>query len=653
MIEFTINAPHPVRCALIDPSTSDIDALAGWFGAVKDCVLGLDSETNAEDPWSRDYRLRLVQISDGQNCWLTPPHPAVAKLMHAHPRFVGHFTAKAEVPFIGRGMPGALRLGELDPHVVDYQTLQAIEDPRTLLPRKDGVDIRLIHDKGLKATYERKVSPCLREADERLHQWFHDNAPKGHRTAQKAATWGFANVPLDAPEYLEYSAMDAVAVKVLYDMDEKTLRESGQWPHVEYEQLLQWDIDNMVFRGNPVDPPYVRWLARQLDDVVDAERPYLAMHGVPPSAMGGSVGRAFEALGQEPVKWNKGRDGKPDTPCWDKDALAEVADLDTSMEITNLTQSILTVRRAGKFRSAYLKPMMESLDRDCRVHPQFRSIGTVTHRNSASDPPVQQMPKKDTRVRAAFGGVPGWVWVTCDLEQGEPRTMAGLSGDPAFCAAVLSGDVNNAIASDINGPAFIPEQGKTPGTPSYLMRQLAKIGLLSVCYAVGMRKLASSFRISVARASQFRDDVHRKYKVMFGRAAQLNRMEAVTLPSGRKIILWDRKLVLPDGRVITGSDPSRKGLNYETQGAQADWVKAAWLKLRPTWAWALAIFMHDEIGLFVPEAFAEQACRDLKAAMSGHIGHGVMMEASPSIEGRTWAPQPDTFDRTELESIEL
>lgn len=650
MHKFTIEAPHRVRC-YVPEDANDFGWWVDWTRVHRDEVLGLDSETNARDPWERGYRCRLIQISDSDIAWLidpqTGPRDLIRDTLREHPKFVGHFTAKAEVPFIERELPGTIRLGELEPHIIDYQVAQAIVDPRTLLPRKDGIDIRLVHAKGLKDSYRREVSPCLGEAEQRLHAWFKANAPVGHRTAKKAAQWGFANVPLWTPEYLEYSAMDAVAVKVLYDKACNALRALGEWDHAQYEWKLQWDIDNMVFRGNPVDPPYVRWLAGELDKVAAEEAAWLAPHGVPPSAMGQSIGKAFTTIGQPHV-----RETKEGAPSWDKWALQEIMESSQNVRAVELAEHITACRRATKFKETYVQPMLDSLDRDCRIHPQFRSIGTITHRNSASDPPVQQLPKNDKRVRAALGGRPGWVFVSCDLEQGEPRTMAGLSGDPRYVAAIHSGDVNNAIAADTFGAAFNPAEGKTPGTPSYLMRQMGKVGFLSVCYGVGVKKLAASFKITPERAAKFRADQHENYPHMFGRADKMNANEYVILPSGRKVVLWDRKIVLPDGRVITGAKPSRKALNYETQAAQADWVKAAWLQLREKWNWALAILMHDEIVLYVPEAFADDACRDLQAAMSGPIGHGVEMLATPEINGITWAPQPSDFDPAEMSIVD-
>lgn len=646
MISFTINSPHLVQCRM--PQTEDdFDAFQAFMDVHAEwgTVLGLDCETNAVHPRDPGYALRLVQISDGVSAWLIEPCERLRAILHDYPRFVAQFPGIAEIPFLALGLPGSVRLGELDPHIVDYQPCQAIEDPRTLLPRKDGVDPRLLHDKGLKASYARSVSPCLQEAEAVMHAWFHDNAPVGHRTSTKSKTWGFGNIPVTEPCYLIYGAMDAVAVKVLYDATESYLKSTQQWEHAEREMLLQWDCDNMVFRGVPVDPPYVRWLAGELDEVVRAETPFLAEHDIKPSGMGPSVAVAMAATGARPLSYtDKG------AAQWNRDALT--AAIEQVPGAKRLATAILAVRRAGKFKSAYVDPMIESLYRDCRIHCNFRSIGTITHRNSASDPPLQQQPKKDTRVRAAFGGIPGWVWVTCDLEQGEPRFMAALSGDPNYVAAVNSGDVNNATATAAFGDAFLPAEGKIAGTESYLMRQSAKVGLLAVCYAVGLVTLAKSMKLSAEKTKQTMMNWRTQFRVMFQRGDRLNSQEYVVLPSGRRIILWDRKQLDGRGQLVTSPRPSRKGLNYETQGAQADWIKAAWLRLRGRWSWGLAFFLHDEIALFVPIEFAEQAAADLEREMSGYIGNGITMLATATIEGTHWAPQPKDFDPSELESVD-
>jgi hypothetical protein len=103
---------------------------------------------------------------------------------------------------------------------------------------------------------------------------------------------------------------------------------------------------------------------------------------------------------------------------------------------------------------------------------------------------------------------------------------------------------------------------------------------------------------------------------------------------------------------VTSARPSRKALNYETQGFQADLLKAAWLTLRTKWHWALSFLLHDEIMLLVPDALAEEAAADLQVAMTFDLGHGVTMLSEPTVEGRTWMPQPEAFGLRELDFVD-
>lgn len=651
MHSLMIHAPQPVD-VLVPMDRIDWNIFVAWMRERSRKVLGLDSETNAIDPFDAGFRCRAIQVADSETAWVLPVEhltDGARRAIHDHPRFVAHFS-QSEIKFMGRGAPGTLRIGELEPHIWDCQIPQAIADPRTLLPRKDGVDIRLQHAKGLKDSYDREVSSCLSEAEDALHAWFRANAPKGSRTPAASRAWGFANVPFLQPEYLTYSAMDAVAVRVLFDHYQRRVVRMGTSAVAELnrELILQWDIDNMTYRGLPTDAAYVLWLRDQLEATVAEEATALLPYGIPRSGQGQSVNEAFERLGVPALKASQ-RTGKPS---WDRDALLVLIERHPGTEAASLAQHVLNVRRASKFRTNYVQPMLDALGRDGRVHCSFRSIGTVTHRNSAQEPPLQQLPKKDPRIRAAFGGLDGWSVVTCDLAQGEPRVMAGLSGDPEYVAAVNSGDVNSVAARAAYGDAYDAADGKTAGTPSYLMRQSTKAGFLSVCYAAGEDKLAKIMGLPVTQVRAIRDNWKRVYAVMFGRAARLNQQEFVTLPSGRAVILWDRKIVMPDGSIVTSARPSRKALNYETQGFQADLLKAAWLTLRTKWHWALSFLLHDEIMLLVPDALAEEAAADLQSAMTFDLGHGVTMLSEPTVEGRTWMPQPEAFGLRGLDFVD-
>lgn len=623
-------------------------------------VIGLDAETNAEHPWSPAYRLRAVQLSDGAMTYVLDVEALGAGLVRsllrahltAHGQFIAHFAAN-DLRFIERGVPGCFDLDGDRPQLLDLQTELAYFDPRTVVPRvaKEGIDPRIAHDKGLKETSARELSPMLADVERALHDQWRATAPKGHRTGQAALRWGFANTPLDDPMFLAYCALDPLFVARLHYMMAASDKLRGKHEIVSRDWSWQWDIDRMTFRGALVDPEYALWLDAQLVAVQQEQAAMLTSHGVSPSGQGPAVGKAFEALGLVSPKTSP----KTGAPSWDREVLGALAE-HPNPAAAELARGIKVVRGASKFRAAYVGPMKDAMATDGRVHWRHLAIGATTGRNTASEPAVQQLPKKDTRVRAAFVAPSGWSIVSCDFSQGEPRTMAGLSGDRALKEAILSGDLNSATAAAAYGDAYDPTLGKTAGTPHYLMRQGGKIGFLLKCYGGGVTALSKGLStpgnpVSVQLAAEINERWSAAYPQLFGLAASLNRQAEVRLESGRVCPLWDRYVVNDAGALVLTDRLSRKGLNYATQGTQRDLLLASWERMRAAgWGRFLWMLVHDEILMCVPNEYAQAAADALQSAMTFEW-RGMPFAAEAEINGRSWMPRPDAFTARDLAEL--
>lgn len=622
--------------------------------------LALDIETNAKVAQEPGFACRTLQFSDGIEAWFIDVAAvgteAASMLINApNIQWIAHFAGLAEIPFIHNGLPGCTKPWGEWPKVLENQTLLAHYDPRTLCPPAK-VARGVAHPKGLKDTVERELSPALRLIETDLHVWFRANAPVGFRVGKKMTTWGFANIPTMNPTYITYAVLDAVFLARLWAKEYAAIQQRGQWlvDIVEQDLTVQWDIQCAdAIRGLPIDAEYAQWLDDQLAGTVAINAEFLAGYGIGESAQGPAVKAAFEGIARQ--CWEAGQQDEARLlvrESYDKANLVEIVEQSRVPGGIHLAELLLVVRRAGKFRSTYTKAMLDALLRDGRLHSQVLACGTVTHRMSSSQPNIQNLPKKDTRVRAAFGAVDGWLFVSCDFAQGEPRTMAAASGDPNLIADVLSGDINNATATAAFGDRFDPAQGKQAGTAHYLMRQGAKAGFLAVCYAVGLLKLAATMGLPVEHTKRVLNAWKQRYRIAFGRADQLNSQSCVRLLNGRVIPLWDR-YVIHNGQLVIVSKPSRKSLNYETQGQQRDYLIHAWMRLRSRgWAKYLALFLHDEIILLVPAHLAEQAKIDLKWAMTFELANGITMECEATIDGRTMMPQPSDFDLRELAGID-
>jgi DNA polymerase I len=650
-----IHAPAPDIHICSIETDSELLQLGEWLSARRDMVLGIDCESNARDPFDTLYRLRAVQISDGNTAFVIDVSKIdiryLAHLIRRHRWWVAHYSEN-EVRFLHRGLPGSVRVDEDTPHIVDTQLAMAWYDPRTVTSQDEAYG-KIPREKGLKPTSARELGTrLLVEAEDARDRMAAAMAPKGVRKqADQRAHW-FAHVPFQHPTYLVYAGLDAVMVKRLWDKTTAAIRQRGQWPGFSLDLALQWHIDRATLRGLLIDGPYARWLDKQLDQVILERSPKLLEHGVALSGMGGSVGAAFETMGVESPKVSR----KTNAPSWDKFVLADLAKADG--EVGVLARTIIEVRRASKFRSTYVKPMLDALTRDGWMRCSMRAAGTITSRQSAMGPPIQQLPKKDTRVRAAICAPPGWVLVSCDFSQGEPRTMAALSGDRNLLADILSGDLNSAIAIAVYGGQFNPAEGQLTGSPSYLMRQGAKAAFLAWCYGATDPKLAETLAkdqapgvVPITTAPSAAWSV--RYPDLARFRNDMNARRYIVLENGWVAPLWDRAFLSEDDTIRWGYRPSRKGLNYATQGNQRQLLaRAVHEVVRRGWGWALSMLVHDEILLCVPEWMASAAAADLRVAMTMDF-HGVPIECEVTVCGRTWTKQPEEFDMRELDFVEV
>lgn len=656
----------------------DLAYLGGWLEERSGEYLGIDAETNALDPFQYGFQTRLVQMADMHESFVVPitiDPWLTAGLIYKQPRWVAHF-AENDERFLCRGLPmEPVRWDDVVPHFSDTQAVLAVYDPRTVttMNKKDRIHPAIPRRKGLKDTTTRLLTPTLAAVEERMYERFLDIAPRGNMSMADVKAYGFANIPIDDPTYQLYSALDPLAAIRLFHLMRHGLTERGQWARTEAAMAEQWFVDRATYLGLPVDGPYARWLRGALNAEIDARMPLLSTYGIKRSGLGLSVPRAFNGLGVG-VSPKVDRDGKE---YWDREALKlllarcdeafadpRYAGMGVPAEVVavrDLALAVLDVRKADKYRSTWVEPMIWALDNAGGVmHPSMRGTGTVTSRmtaqKSATAGPLHSAPKRDTRLRAAVRAPAGWVVVTADLKQAEPYVMAALSGDPDYLRDLQAGDINSVLASQVYGAAYNPAEGKAPSTASYGMRQRAKFAWLAACYGAMPPKVDALLGVATGVMAQWRA----RYATFWAYADEMNQQTHVQLDSGHVVPLWDRFWVNEDtGELVlrTRYDgtpiPSRLGLNAVTQGSQADVLKVSIHRLwHWGWGWALRFFVHDEIVGMVPAWMADAFVQVLSEAMTVRF-RGVVIECEPTIEGTTWQQQPEAFGLADIVEDEV
>lgn len=633
----------------------DASALWSWTRERQGRWLGLDAETNAHDPFSPTYRLRTVQVADESSGWVIqvqrPDMPQVVQsVVSAHDTWVAWF-ARNDITFTERGVPGSVRLGSYHPHVADGQPALAYYDPRTVTTasKKDNIDPRISRPKGLKASAAFNLDfDYLSNAEETMHRKFREMAPKGYSAKQMWLPYGFEHIDDTDLDYLIYAGLDSIVACRSFNKYIAEIHRRGQWEAFQKDLRLQWHYDLACFRGMPLDGPYVKWLDARLAEIIEENRKTLGWYHIPPSAQGASIGNAFNWLSEQGyLQSENDKKTKSGGVCWDKAVLTKIVEAEPDSYAGILATALLAVRKAAKFKSSYVKPMLEGLERDGRLHPDLRAIGTISSRNSAARPPMQQPPKREKRlkIRTAIISPPGWVLVTADLEQGEPRVMAGLSGDMNLKRDLLYGDLYSTIADLTYGNKYLgKEEGKRAGTESYVLRQAAKFAFLAWGYACGAVKLAGLLNITVGEAYAAIRRWEDAYPDLIKFRNRVNQQPAAFLESGWVAPLWDRYFVDENG-IHLSTKPSRLGLNYYTQGTQRHLFATAIHRIIDAgWSWAIYWVMHDECILCVPESMADEAAALLKWAMTMDY-HGVPIECDvdkPPYSTR-WAEYPEDY----------
>jgi len=268
----------------------------------------------------------------------------------------------------------------------------------------------------------------------------------------------YAYVP--DPILWEYAGMDVDATYRVFQELRRRLRRSGlqdyYWEHIipTLRNLLRTSL-----RGIYVNRKRLEKLDRFLTKVTDSlERQMRKVAGKvvedfnPRSSA--HVGKVLYGYLDLPVI-KKTPSGNPST---DKDTLEQLFE-QTREPFLDL---LLQFRSLEKARSTYVAPLYVLMDENDRVHPTYKIEGAITGRITAETPAVTTIPRDreyrvgDRSVELSFRGIfcapPGYRIAYMDIQQGELRVAAIVSGDQALLDILESGgDLHEETARECLG----------------------------------------------------------------------------------------------------------------------------------------------------------------------------------------------------------
>lgn len=415
-----------------------------------------------------------------------------------------------------------------------------------------GADNRLNSLHGLKDRVRQLVDPHY-AADKKLKERFKGEGAKSDRPR---CDWG--TVPLDDPVYLEYSGLDPVITVRLLE----TLWFLGGSPLVSREHELMVECMLMTWRGMKIDRGYRTKLAHSM--LMDAEIAHLDAKelGFPADTISLkddklAVTAWLEAGGVDVPKTGKG------APSLAKDGLYLALD---GSPLEPAVKNFFKSKELTKLVNDYLSKM----DVD-RCHPDIRSIGAVTGRQSVGNPPFHQLPAS---VRGCIVPDAGMVLGAVDLDRIEFCVAAGLAQDTAMTEAIKEGiDLHARTAAMVHG-------GKWQDWLDSPERGLAKGAGFGRMFGGGAATLARQSGVSEETMDRFIKGFDRAYPDVRKLGRRLGSQDWVINPWGRRI----------------PADPIRRygNLNYAIQSTAreifVDWmlevIKAGIQVLLP---------LHDEL----------------------------------------------------------
>lgn len=255
-----------------------------------------------------------------------------------------------------------------------------------------------------------------------------------------------------------------------------------------------------------------------------------------------------------------------------------------------VAKMILEYRELEKLIGTYIEKLPECISKkDGRLHGKFNQYGADTGRFSSRDPNLQNIPSHNKDIRKMFKATDGYVWMSSDYSQQEPKCLAALcrqQGDSQMYDTFMAGkDLYSDIASvsfekpyeqckEFNVDGTTNEEGKE-------RRKQAKSILLGSLYGRGIASIAEQLGCTLEEAQKIKDRVMKGYPAIkkFEQDSINMAVEKgyVTTICGRKRRL--PSMQLPDYEVIWLDKPiDTDPLNFDNQNVEVPYdVQMYWL----------------------------------------------------------------------------
>ena len=391
---------------------------------------------------------------------------------------------------------------------------------------------------------------------------------------------------------ITYACCDAVATWTLWHIFNELSSGTGTDRIMEVERELLPTVMQLNMSAMPVHPGRLTAVIQKLkDDIEKKEDKSLARFGVLVSHPTRLQELANAAVAEDPeLEECLGRTPTGKLKC-DSDSLEAAAE--HGWPVAKLAASLKKLKKRLQLMQSF-EDFSYVYGNRLMLPATYKPCGAAaTGRWSASDPPMQQVPR-DAEYRRVVKAKKGWKLVVADYSTMEPRVAAKLSRDGEMRKAILEGDLYNTAARNIDGKKKVkPER-----------RQQLKNFFMAYLFGAGGKTLALQANMTIPEALATRNSLD----MMFPEFAR-----------------WRKEMVDsgPDYSVDgypmdTGSGGEYKRVAWSVQGHASYLMKRALNRFKrkyPEYHIYLVCTMHDEAMLHLPEKKAEAAAHALSKCM--------------------------------------
>ena len=302
-----------------------------------------------------------------------------------------------------------------------------------------------------------------------------------------------------------------------------------------------------------------------------------------------------------------------------------------------IAELILSWRHLVKLISTYTNSLINSMDKNSRIHTNFQMTITSTGRLSSINPNLQNIPIRSEdglKIRSAFIAEEGYSLISADYSQVELRLLAHMADIPSLKQAFLNKqDIHAITASEVFKVALADV------TPE--LRRRAKAINFGIIYGISAFGLANQLKIARGDASKYIEAYFQHYP---GIKQHIEKTKEFARKNGFVETLLGRRCYIKninDSNQALRSFSERAAVNAPLQGTSADIIKKAMITLNEELSKSnlqarTVLQIHDELLLEVKNQHIEEVSKLTKKIMESVISLSVPLIVDVT-SGKNWA----------------